>query len=75
MADDPGAGATLEPDPGNVQLVAAYPSENARIGEPGGYAYTNRGNEPLDLYVMTLSTTDPGAASPIATAPSPTSSE
>lgn len=59
-------GATLEPGPGDVQLVAAYPSENARIGEPGGYAYTNLGNEPLDLYVMTLSTTDPGPASPVA---------
>ena len=66
-------GATLDPDPGDVQLAAAYPSENARIAEPGGYAYKNVGNEPLDLYVMTLSTTDPGPASPIAAAPSPTS--
>ena len=61
--------ATLEPDPTAVQLVV---SENARIGEQGGYAYRNVGAQPVDLYVMTLSTTDPVATPPI-TVPSPTS--
>ena len=57
-------GETLEPEAGAVQLVVSDPSEDARLAEPGRYAYTNRGGESVDLYVMTLSTTDPGAAAP-----------
>lgn len=47
-------GATLEPEPGVVQLLVAHPSEKARLGERDGYVFRNLGHAPVDLYVMTL---------------------
>ena len=60
-------GATLRPEPGVSQLMVADPAADARIGEGSGNTFRNMGAQPIDLYVMSVGTTDPGAPSPAST--------